>query len=73
MTTPPEEPAEVRRSPLVGQVALLVGFVLIVVAAVFTVVVPELSDDAGEDTVNEAAPAEPPEDAPASDDAPAAP
>jgi hypothetical protein len=39
---------EERSSPLVGQVALLVAFAAIVLAGVFTVLVPELRDDTGE-------------------------
>ena len=46
---------EARRSPLIANVALLVAFVAIAVASVFTVLIPALSD-AGED--QETAPVE---------------
>lgn len=39
---------EERRSPLVAQVVLLVAFLALAVAGVFTVLVPELSDASDE-------------------------
>lgn len=39
-----------RRSPWVAQLVLLVGFLLITVASVFTVLVPALTDDGEEET-----------------------
>jgi hypothetical protein len=53
---------ETRSSPLVAQLALLVGFLLIAAASVVTVLIPELTDD-GDEADGErppaAAPAEP--------------
>lgn len=40
---------EPRTSPLVSQIVLWIAFALIVVASIFTVVLPELTDEAGED------------------------
>ncbi len=50
--------AEPRVSPLLSQIILWVCFALIVVASVFTVVVPELTDQSDEDESGESAPAE---------------
>ncbi|MFK7990504.1 MAG: hypothetical protein AB8I08_31070 [Sandaracinaceae bacterium] len=44
------DPLEQRHSPLVSQVALIVGFILMVAAGVVTVLVPELSSDDETDT-----------------------
>jgi hypothetical protein len=40
---------EPRSSPLVSQIALWIVFAAIAVASVFTVLIPELRDDAGEE------------------------
>ncbi len=45
-----ETPDEGRQGPLVRSIVLLVGFVLIVVAAVFTVLIPALEDDPADQT-----------------------
>jgi len=54
-----------RESPLVGNLVLWVGFVVLVVISVFTVLLPELLDDDPERTTAEEAPAA--EGAPAED------
>jgi hypothetical protein len=48
---------EPRRSPLLAQIILIVLFALLVVASVFTVIVPELLDDSNEDEPTRPAPA----------------
>lgn len=59
------DPLEPRHSPLASQVALIVGFVLLIAAGVVTVLVPELSSDEETDPQTtedapEADPADPP-------------
>lgn len=48
------EANEERTSPLAGQVALLVAFAVILVASIFTVLVPELANDGEESDAREA-------------------
>lgn len=60
---PSSEPE--RRSPMTATVVLLVGFLLLAIAGVFTVVVPEISDAGDED----AAEAEPSSDPPSAEGA----
>jgi len=60
-------PVEERTSPLFGQVALLVAFAAIVLASVFTVLVPELRDEGDE---GDEAPAQDEADAQEEADAP---
>ncbi len=65
------EPAERRSSPLVVQITLFALFLAVTAAGVATVLVPELSDDAGEETDGEGAPDDAPADDARADDAPA--
>ncbi len=63
-----------RDRPLRVMIALVVGFLVIVGIAVGTVLVPELTDDAGEDEAGRrAAQSAPPGAAPADQSPPAAP
>ena len=50
-----EPSKEDRRSPLTSQLVLLLGFALVLVASVFTVLLPELRSDEGEDEATEPA------------------
>lgn len=59
MTSPSEE----RDSPLVGNLILWIAFLGVVVASIFTVLLPELLDDDPEDS-SVATPASAPTDAP---------
>lgn len=56
--------AETRRSPWLTQVALLIAFLIVAAVGVFTVVVPELQDDADEEETAEESESEAPVDRP---------
>jgi hypothetical protein len=49
-TAPPEPAIDERDRPVRTMIALVVGFLIVVVIAVVTVLVPELGDDSGEQT-----------------------
>ncbi|MEQ8461700.1 MAG: hypothetical protein RLO52_20345 [Sandaracinaceae bacterium] len=56
--------AETRRSPWLTQVALLIAFLIVTAVGVFTVVVPELQDDADEEETAEESESQAPADRP---------
>ena len=56
--------AETRRSPWLTQVALLIAFLIVAAVGVFTVVVPELQDDADEEETAEESESQAPADRP---------
>jgi hypothetical protein len=54
MEAPPKKPQSDRTSPLAVQIVLLIAFLLVVVAGVFTVLVPDLTDEPDPDLTGRA-------------------